>query len=211
VKPFYRICWIIIRSFLFLYCRLRINGRENIPSDGGVIIASNHIAAGDPPFVGSSLGREAYFLAKKELFRNPLLRTLIRNLNAIPVNRGVFDRNALLRSEEILRKGFGLILFPEGTRSKTGELGQGKPGIGMLARHAMVSIVPAYVENSDHFLRLPFSGKRLVITFGEPITPEWLSGTPDDKNGYRAIVAEVMERIRFLKKEADCSPSAMSR
>jgi 1-acyl-sn-glycerol-3-phosphate acyltransferase len=211
VKPFYRICWIMIRSFLLLYCRLRINGKENVPSEGGVIIASNHIAAGDPPFVGSSLGREVYFLAKKELFRNPLLRTLIKNLNAIPVNRGVFDRNALLRSEEILRKGFGLILFPEGTRSKTGELGRGKPGIGMLARHAMVSIVPAYVENSDRFLRLPFIGKRLVISFGKPLTPGWLAETSDDKNGYRAIVAEVMERIQLLKKEADSSRFSISR
>lgn len=211
MKPFYRICWIIIRSFLLLYCRLKINGKENIPSEGGVIIASNHIAAGDPPFVGSSLGREVYFLAKKELFRNPLLRILIKNLNAIPVNRGAFDRNALLRSEEVLRKGFGLILFPEGTRSKTGELGRGKPGIGMLARHAMVSIVPAYIENSDRFLRLPFTGKRLAITFGKPITPGWLSETSDDKNGYRAIVAEVMEKIRLLRKDADSSRSAISR
>jgi 1-acyl-sn-glycerol-3-phosphate acyltransferase len=202
VKPFYRICWIIVRSFLVLYCRLRTKGKENIPSKGSFIIASNHIAAGDPPFVGSSLEREVYFLAKRELFQNPLLRTLITNLNAIPVNRGIFDRNALVRSEEILRKGFGLILFPEGTRSRTGEPGRGKPGIGMLARHAMVPVVPAYIENSKRFLRLPFTGKRLVISYGKPLTPEWLSRTSDDKNGYRAIVAEVMERIRLLKEES---------
>ncbi len=211
MKPFYGICWIIIRTFLVLYCRLRINGKENIPSEGGVIIASNHIAAGDPPFVGSSLGREVYFLAKRELFKNPILRTLIKNLNAIPVNRGVFDRNALVRSEEILQKGFGLILFPEGTRSKTGELGRGKPGIGMLARHAMVSIVPAYIENSNRFLRLPFTGKRLVISFGKPLTPEWLSETSNDKDGYKAIVAEVMERIRLLREKAALSRFPISK
>lgn len=202
MKPFYRICWFLIRSFLVLYCRLQVKGKENIPFDGGMIIASNHIAAGDPPFVGSSLEREVYFLAKRELFRNPLLGTLIKNVNAIPVNRGVFDRRALVRSEEILRRGFGLVLFPEGTRSRSGELGRGKPGIGMLARHAMVPIVPAYIKNSNRFLRLPFTGKRLMISFGEPLTPEWLSRTSDDKNGYRAIVAEVMERIRLLKEES---------
>jgi 1-acyl-sn-glycerol-3-phosphate acyltransferase len=181
---------------------LQVKGKENIPSDGGIIIASNHIAAGDPPFVGSSLEREVYFLAKRELFRNPLLRTLIKNLNAIPVNRGVFDRNALVRSEEILRGGFGLVLFPEGTRSRTGELGRGKPGIGMLARHAMVPIVPAYIKNSNRFLRLPFTGKRLTINFGEPLTPEWLSKISEDKDGFRAIVVEVMERIRRLKEKS---------
>lgn len=202
MKPLYRICWFIIRSFLVLYCRLQVKGKENIPSDGGMIIASNHIAAGDPPFVGSSLEREVYFLAKRELFRNPLLGTLIKNVNAIPVNRGVFDRKALARSEEILRKGFGLVLFPEGTRSKTGELGRGKPGIGMLARHAMVPIVPAYIKNSNRFLRLPFTGKRLTINFGEPLTPEWLSKISEDKGGFRAIVMEVMERIRLLKEKS---------
>lgn len=202
MKPLYRICWFLIRSFLVLYCRLQVKGKENIPSDGGMIIASNHIAAGDPPFVGSSLEREVYFLAKRELFRNPLLGTLIKNVNAIPVNRGVFDRKALGRSEEILRKGFGLVLFPEGTRSKTGELGRGKPGVGMLARHAMVPIVPAYIKNSNRFLRLPFTGKRLTISFGEPLTPEWLSKISEDKEGFRAIVREVMKRIRLLKEKS---------
>lgn len=202
MKLFYRTCRFIVRSFLVVYCRLQVNGRENIPSEGGIVIASNHIAAGDPPFVGSSINREVYFLAKRELFINPLLRILIRNLNAFPVNRGVFDRNALVRSEEILQKGFGLVLFPEGTRSRTGELGRGKPGIGMLARRAMVPIVPAYIENSKRFLRLPFTGRRLAIRFGQPLTPEWLSKFSDDKDGYRAIVAEVMERIRLLKEES---------
>lgn len=211
MKPLYRFCWIVIRSFLVLYCRLRINGKENVPSEGGIIIASNHIAAGDPPFVGSSLQREVYYLAKRELFQNPLLRTLIKNLNAIPVNRGVFDLNALARSEEILQKGFGLILFPEGTRSKTGELGRGRPGIGMLARHAMVPIVPTYIQNSKRFLRLPFIGKRLIVSFGKPLSKEWLSKTPDDKEGYRAIVREVMERIRFLKEESASGRSPNSK
>ncbi len=202
MKPLYRICWVIIRSFLVLYCRLRTEGKDNIPSEGGFIIASNHIAAADPPFLGSSLDREVYYLAKRELFRNPLLGTLIKNVNAIPVNRGIFDRSALARSEEILQKGVGLVLFPEGTRSKTGELGRGKPGIGMLARHAMVPVVPTYIQNSRHFLRLPFTGKRLLISFGRALTPEWLSTTSNDKDGYRTIVKEVMERIRLLKEES---------
>jgi hypothetical protein len=66
----------------------------------------------------------------------------------------------------------------------------------------MVPIVPTYIQNSKRFLRLPFSGKRLVISFGRPLTPEWLSTTSNDKDGYRTIVAEVMERIRLLKEES---------
>lgn len=203
MKPFYRICWIILRVFMKIYCRLRIYGIENIPKSGGVIIASNHIAAADPPFVGTAVNRELYFLAKKELFRNVLLRTLITSLNAIPVDRGVFDRNALDRAESILSGGYGLILFPEGTRSRTGKLGKGKPGIGMLARKAMVPIVPAYIENSRGFAKIPFSSKRLTISFGPPISPVILAGFPDNKEGYRAIVENVMDGVKRLQGDAE--------
>jgi 1-acyl-sn-glycerol-3-phosphate acyltransferase len=205
VRLFYRLCWSLVRVFLLVYCRLRITGMENIPIEGGFILASNHIAAGDPPFLGSAIGREMYFLAKKELFENPLLGLLIRNLNAIPVDRGVFDRNALSISLQKLRAGFGLILFPEGTRSRTGELGRGRPGIGMLALEAGVPIVPARIENSGKFLRLPFAGKRLTMKFGSPIAPGFLTKFENNKEGYRALVHEVMERIRLLANDQQSS------
>lgn len=185
---------------MVLYCRRKIFGAENIPSEGGLIIASNHIAGGDPPFVGSSLGREVYYMAKKELFKNTFLRTLINSLNAIPVNRGIFDRGALTAAETVLENGYGLILFPEGTRSKTGQLGKGKPGIGMLARKAMVPILPAYIANSKGFLSIPFSRRRLSVSFGRPLDPERLAAFSDDKDGYREIAGLVMEEIGKLKR-----------
>ncbi|MEE9553299.1 MAG: lysophospholipid acyltransferase family protein, partial [candidate division Zixibacteria bacterium] len=148
---------------------------------------------------GSAIGREIYFLAKKELFKNLFLRVLISSLNSIPVKRGVFDRSALLRAETVLKNGYGLIFFPEGTRSKTGELGKGKPGIGMLARKAMVPILPVYIKNSKGFLSIPFSSRRLSVSFGPPLTPEKLAGISDDKDGYREIAALVMEEIQKLK------------
>jgi 1-acyl-sn-glycerol-3-phosphate acyltransferase len=203
VKLFYRLCWLLVRIFLAVYCRLRTSGMENIPEEGGFILASNHIAAGDPPFLGAAIGREMYFLAKKELFKNPMLGLLIRNLNAIPVDRGVFDRRALSLSLQKLRGGFGLILFPEGTRSKTGKLGRGKPGIGMLALEAGVPIVPARIENSRKFLRLPFSGKRLIMRFGSPIPPGFLARFENSKEGYRALVQEVMDRIGLLENDQE--------
>ena len=200
---YYRIVWNILQVFMVVYCRRKVKGAENIPVSGGVIFASNHIAGGDPPFIGSAINREVYFLAKKELFKNVFLRLLISSLNSIPVNRGVFDRSALVTVETILKKGYGLILFPEGTRSKTGELGKGKPGIGMMARTVMVPIVPVYIENSMGFLSIPFSRRRLKVSFGKPLTPDILAGYPDDKEGYRAIVAEVMQRIGQLRESSE--------
>jgi len=203
MRLYYRLIWSILRVFMFLYCRLKIYGSENIPKTGGVIIASNHIAGADPPFVGNAINRELYFFAKIELFKNPILRVLISSLNSIPVKRGIFDRSALARSEEVLKKGYGLILFPEGTRSRTGELGSGKPGIGMLARKAMVPILPAYIENSRAFWKLPFTGKRIRVRFGRPLPLDLLASYPDDKEGYRAIAEAVMAAIGELKKQSE--------
>jgi len=206
MRLYYRLPWSIVRVFATIYCRLRISGTENIPATGGFIVASNHIAGGDPPFVSSAVKRELYFLAKKELFRNFFLRILITSLNSIPVNRGVFDWNALVKAEKALKGGYGLILFPEGTRSKTGELGSGKPGVGMLARKAMVPIVPAYIENSRGFWKIPFSGRRIKVSFGPPILPARLAAVSDDKEGYRNIVKEVMEAIASLKAASESLP-----
>jgi len=194
-------CWLIIRAYMIVFCRLKIVGIENIPESGGFILASNHISAVDPPFLGSSIGRNMHYLAKKELFANFILGPLIRNLNAIPVDRGIFDRNALEKSKTLLGQGDGLIMFPEGTRSKTGQLGKGKPGIGMLARSAVVPVVPAYIHNSKIFYKILFLGKRLIIGFGRPLSADWVAGVDDNKEGFRAITSEVMERISRLQAQ----------
>jgi 1-acyl-sn-glycerol-3-phosphate acyltransferase len=199
VKPFYRACHFVLRVFLRTYCKLKTHGVENVPQKGGVIIASNHIGAGDPPFVGGGIHRESYFLAKKELFNNGLLRTLITSLNAIPVDRSTLDQRAIEAAENALKDGKALIMFPEGTRSKTGQLGRGKPGIGLLARKALVPIVPAHIWNSRGFFKLPFTGRRLTIKYGNPIDVAWIGSAPDNKEGYRQIAEEVMARIRALE------------
>jgi 1-acyl-sn-glycerol-3-phosphate acyltransferase len=201
VKPFYKFAWIVVRTYLKLFCKLTIQGEDNIPLEGGVIIAANHISASDPPIVAVSIRRELYFLAKKELFKNPLLRMIIANLNAIPLTRGVLDQKALGTAETALRNGYGLIMFPEGTRSQTGDLKKGKPGVGLLARRIMVPVVPTYVENSRDFQWLFLTRKRLTITFGKAISREWIGSRPDDKVGYRAITEEIMIRIAALGQQ----------
>jgi 1-acyl-sn-glycerol-3-phosphate acyltransferase len=198
MKPFYRLCHSILYVFLKFYCRLKTYGVENVPKEGGVIIASNHIGAGDPPFVGGGINRESYFLAKKELFKNFLLGALIKNLNAIPVDRSILDQRALEQAERALKSGKALILFPEGTRSKTGEIGKGKPGVGLLARRMVVPVVPAHIENSRGFMKLPFSGRRLIIKYGPALDAKWIESLPDNKEGYRKIAEELMIRIRAL-------------
>jgi 1-acyl-sn-glycerol-3-phosphate acyltransferase len=198
MKLFYRICWLIARIYFRIFCRLEIIGEENIPKTGAVIIAANHLSAADPPIVSISVKREVYFLAKKELFNNFLLRNLITNLNSIPVNRGILDRRALGAAEEALKRGYGLILFPEGTRSKTGDLRKGKPGVGLLARRYLVPIVPTFIENSPGFWKLIFMGKRLKVRFGELFDTESIGTFSDDNDGYRSIAENLMTKIAIL-------------
>jgi 1-acyl-sn-glycerol-3-phosphate acyltransferase len=198
MRLYYRICWTILRLYLKLFCKLQIVGAGNVPQSGGVIVASNHIAGGDPPFVGACIKRESYFLAKRELFRNFFLRNLIGSLNAIPVDRSTLDRGALQAAGQALGTGHVLVLFPEGTRSKTGELRKGKPGIGLLARKAVVPIVPARIENSKGFMKLIFTEKRLRVTFGRPISTEWIESEPDSNDGYRRIAERAMSSIAEL-------------
>src|SRR5262245_29102686 len=111
-----------------------------MPAHGGLIVASNHISFFDPPLVGSSSPRELYFLAKEELFQTPVLGPLITALRSIPIRRGVADMSGLSRAIDVLKRGEGLLLFPEGSRMKDGELHPARPGVGMMSVHADVPI-----------------------------------------------------------------------
>jgi len=150
-----------------------VRGRQHIPREGGLLVASNHISFWDPPMVGSALPREVHFLAKEELFRTPGLGWLIRSLNSIPIRRGVADLSGLARALEVLRQGDALLLFPEGSRMRDGELHPPRPGVGMMAVQADVPIVPCYLEGAHRawpkgaWIPRP---RRLRLIVGEPRT-----------------------------------------
>jgi len=207
MKWFYFLVWKSVRTISRFLWRLTWEGTENIPREGGVIIASNHISYYDPPFVSVSSPREVHFMAKRELFSIPILGFLIRNLNAFPVSRGKYDRQALEAAIEVLKKGEALIVFPEGTRSrKKGEFLPPKPGIGVLAKEGRVPIVPTYISGSDELTKVFFSFRRVKVIFGPPIPREWVLSVPEGKAGYQQIAEEVMRRIGELKKGCQTGP-----
>lgn len=195
--------WAVINLMLRILWRFREKGAEFIPKKGGVIIASNHAAYVDPPFLGAASTRELYYLTKSELFNNGLFGWLIRKYNAFPIIRGSFDRKGMSQAAELLREKKALLLFPEGTRSRDGNLLEPKLGLGKIALEAGVPIVPAYIANSKDLFSTFLKRRRLVILFGSPILKSWLDRIPKDKEGYKRIGQEIMSRIRMLKEKVE--------
>ena len=187
------------RILSWLCCRPRISGQENIPGQGGFILASNHISYYDPPLVGCWQPRELYFFAKKELFRNRLFGALIRAANSLPVSRGAIDRQALRAAVEVIQAGFGLTMFPEGTRSRTDRFLEPKPGIGIIATRAGCPIVPAYIHGSNKLSECLRGRVKMSISYGPPLTAEWVLAQGTGKEAYQKIATTVMARIGELR------------
>ena len=201
-KPLYwfgrTLAWLYGRLFL----RVRVSGVENIPTEGGLIVASNHISYFDPPVMGSFVPRELHFFAKHTLFSVPLLGFLIRRTNAIPVRRGSIDRAALEQADRIVSAGKALVLFPEGTRSRTGELRSPKSGVGILAHRTGCPVVPVYVQGLNTAWRCFFGRARARIVYGEPLSPDRFRDRPAARETYDEIAGEVMARIIRLRDQA---------
>ena len=191
----------LIACYMRTLGRLRVIGRENIPLNGGLIIAANHVAGADPFLLGSAVPRELWFMAKKELFESALLGRFIARVNAFPVDRFNFDIDVIRKSISFLREGKVLIMFPEGTRSKDGQIKEAKTGVGMLAKKAGVAIVPVYLQNTRKAWWNFIEGKRMIIAFGPPLSADWIKSRPPGKAGYREITDELMRRIVNLKRQ----------
>jgi 1-acyl-sn-glycerol-3-phosphate acyltransferase len=180
-----------------------VRGRENVPLEGGLIVASNHVSWWDPPLVGTALPRRAWFLAKVELFQNPVLGRLLAALGAIPIRRGVADLSGLARALEVLRGGQALLMFPEGSRMKDGELHPARPGVGMIAVNADVPIVPCYISGSNRPGKWWRRAAPVRIWFGGPRTWRELNGSDDLTPGralYHRIGEAVMREIAVLRE-----------
>ena len=148
--------WIVravLQPAMQLWFRLERRGRENIPASGPVILASNHRSFLDPFVVGICLRRPVYFVAKQELFEKRWQAWLLNSLGAFPIRRGESDEEAVATSKAILARGDAVVIFPEGTRIRTGALGRPKRGVGRLALESAAPVVPVAVAGSENTRR----------------------------------------------------------
>jgi 1-acyl-sn-glycerol-3-phosphate acyltransferase len=200
MKPFYRFCYLLAQSITRLFFRLSVKGRKNIPDKGAFIAASNHIAYADPVVIGSIMKREIGFMAKAELFKTKFMRKLLAKVNAFPIHRGKSDVASFKTSIRTLTSlKMPLLVFPEGTRILTGELGQPKRGIALLASQTKVPILPIYIENSDRLLQCALFRRRIKIRIGPLIEYSEYMDLATHSSKYNEFCRLIMARIQLLK------------
>lgn len=210
MKLRWRVAWFALYPWARLLLPLRVSGRENL-GQGARILAVNHTTNVDPILVGLAAGQEIHFLAKQELFNVSRVFTwLIRSWNAWPVRRSGGDPQAMRRCSWLLRHRQKVVLFPEGTRSKTGELTPFRPGIGLLSVTNRVPVIPTLVSGTSRsmisyladrdfvkrgYRRKPTRPVTIRVTFGDSVMPDDYT---NDRAGQLALTAEVENRMRAM-------------
>lgn len=176
--------------------RTEVLGRENMPADGGVVLAGNHISYADPVLLWCKAPRPTHFMAKSELWDSAVLAWGLDHVWAFPVRRGQSDRDAIAKASGFLAAGEPVGIFPEGTRNFEGKAAV-QDGAAFIALRSGVPVVPVGIAGTDlirpkgsRFMRFP----KVVVSFGAPIRPEDL---PEGgrKERMEALTAEIMRRI----------------
>ena len=195
-------------GFLHVVCRLlatllfqvRVRGRERAPRYGGVLVLSNHQSYFDPVLVGLACDRQLNYLARSTLFGFAPLRLLIQSLDAIPIDREGIGLAGLKETLRRLKRGELVLIFPEGTRTRDGEMSPLKPGFSALAKRAGVPLLPVGIDGAYQAWprrQLLPGASTIHIQFGEPLSADAAAAYDD-----RQLVDEIERRIRECHRRA---------
>ena len=212
MNPSYFVGWTLFRLVFATYFRWRVYHPECVPLTGPVILAANHASYLDPPLVGAGLKRPCSFLARETLFRTPLLGTVLRSWECVPVDRDGGTAAGLRAILDRLLTGHAVILFPEGTRSWDGNLQKARSGIGLLVVKSTAPVVPVRVFGSydawPKKRKLP-SPRRVGVKYGFPLQFEELRSESKTcskarlKEIYQQVAEEIMTAIAKLEPKED--------
>jgi 1-acyl-sn-glycerol-3-phosphate acyltransferase len=167
-RAIYGLIKLVVRPIAFLISRFNVEGVENVPATGPVILAMNHIHWTDIPLAAVRVPRVTHYMAKIELFSLPLLGGFIRKLGAFPVRRGEGDREAIRMSERILAEGRILVIFPEGHRSGDGVLLMAHPGAGYIALRTGAPVVAVAISGTQKIFKR--FRPTVTIRYSKPFT-----------------------------------------
>ncbi|MHB8717887.1 MAG: lysophospholipid acyltransferase family protein [Candidatus Dormibacteria bacterium] len=192
----YRVSSLLSRAFIAAVTRGRLHlvDIERVPAQGPLLVVSNHVSNLDPLVFGGFFPRTLFAMAKQEIFGNRVAAWWFGGCNCFPVDRGKPDRRALMRALDVLGRGGRLLIFLEGTRSRTATMQRAEPGAGFLARKSGVPILPVAVWGTEALRRgRPWARIDVTMRFGEPLHLD-LEGRRDDA----AIAAEMAAAVAGL-------------
>jgi 1-acyl-sn-glycerol-3-phosphate acyltransferase len=208
----YYFTWSVFKVIYATYFRWRVLNPERVPVTGSVILASNHASFIDPPLVGCGLNRKCSFLARETLFRFPGMGWYLRQLSAVPVDRDGGGAAGLRAIMNRLEAGDAILLFPEGTRTRDGNLQPARSGIGLTVIKSAAPVVPVRVfgtfEAYGRHLKIP-RPRRVAVKYGLPIDFAVLRveaktcSKPRLKEIYQEVANEIMAQIAKLEPRAD--------
>jgi 1-acyl-sn-glycerol-3-phosphate acyltransferase len=192
----YELVRLVLTPYIVLFYRARCIDSQHIPADGPAIIAPNHFSFLDHFFVAVYLRRKVNFMAKSQLFKMPL-ELVFNNGGVFPVRRGHHDEEAFKTAHAILARGGIVVMYAEAGRSRSGELGTPRHGLGRLALEAGVPIVPTAIAGTDrvrNWKRLQFP--KVTVQFGEPLRFERVEAPSREQAQAASVV--VFDRVKEL-------------
>jgi 1-acyl-sn-glycerol-3-phosphate acyltransferase len=214
MNPIYLLGWLSFRLVYKFYFGWRVYNAERVPLKGPVILACNHASFLDPMLVGAALKRDINYLARETLFDFPVVGWVLRQWNSVPVDREGGGAKGLKAILDRLLNGGGIILFPEGTRSRDGQLQSARSGVGLTVIKSDAPVVPARVFGTyqayGRNMRIP-RPRRVGVKFGEPMLFEQLRAEARTctrsrlKEIYQQVADEIMAAIAKLEPHTDKS------
>jgi 1-acyl-sn-glycerol-3-phosphate acyltransferase len=175
---------------------------KSVPRKGGLLIAANHASILDIPFLGCGIRRRLSYIGRHDLFPIPVLKTFIKYLGWIPILDDKGDRAAFRRAEQLLLRGEAVVIFPEGVRTRTGQLSKGRPGIGRLVAKTRCAVLPGYIDGTLEALPIHARRVRLhpvTVIYGQLLRFPHMTGISNKKDYYRHVVETVMRSITELQ------------
>ncbi|MEN6386812.1 MAG: lysophospholipid acyltransferase family protein [Phycisphaerales bacterium] len=196
----YFICGWPCRFFCMLFFKIRFFGVENVPKKGGFILLCNHQCWLDPMFVVVPVNRQCVFAARDSLFRVPVVGWIFKVYNCIPIKRNQADIGAIRECIEKLKNNCGLVLYPEGTRTRDGKIAKLKPGFTLLAKRANAPIIPVVIDGAfecwPRNKSFPSIDGKIYIQYGEQIDPEKIASESD-----KEFMSDLTEKMRQMQTE----------
>ena len=192
----YRLGRPLARFCFGTFGRLEVTGEENVPPHGPMILVCNHMAYTDPPLLVAAIPRPLHFMGKRELFGNPLGRFLMHGFHVFPYNRGRASAETLRTLLGLLDQDRAVVVFPEGTRSKSHTLQEGQLGVVYLAMKSQAPILPVGITGTQNMRawRMPFPMCRLSASIGPPFTLPVLEGRAP-RPVMQSMLRMIMERV----------------